>query len=616
MVVLALALAFYTWTAASSIPFSFSSQNYDIYNQLTTAFLHLHTYLPITVPAGLLHSSNPWSPAVNAPYQAALPVIHDLALYHGHFYSPWEPTPVLLFLPFRITGLEMSESFAVVLFAFIGLVLAVVLLHALIRRLIPRTPNWLLVVASAGLALTNVEPFLLRRPAQYEVAISCGYCFEMAGLLLAFKAATAARHRPRWLAFSSLCLGLAVGARTSLAPGCLVAVVVAVYLIRSQGDGRRVLIAALGPVISCAVLLAAYNIVRFGAASNFGEAYQLAGLDQHTMPADRLAYVPPGLFSYLLMPFRVALAFPHVFLVTTSTYPGPFPKGYSGSPGGWPAEPAGGLLPTMPIALLLLQLPWLWSWLKRRNPNPGERGAMAIAAGASLLGLTIMFLLSYALWGTTERYEVDYATLFLIAAFLVWAVVLERRRGTPGRRRIAVLGVVLVAFGSAVGTAISFSGYYPLSTSHPGTFDTLENLTSPFATLATMVAGRPVIARVAGPLQIDDPNTSFGSFGAGGTNTWIGVGQGTVTVVIDSPGSEHTYLSTSTLLGQGAPPASKLTLKVTSPAHAPLPVAIPGPGPLRIPISLHWGLNRVNIELTGRAGASPNELYLGNIEVG
>ena len=96
---LVLALAFYMWTAASSIPFTFPSADQDIYNELTTGFLHGHTYLPITPPAGLLHLKNPYDPAQNAPYNAAF---HDLSLYHGHFYSQWGPTPVVtLFAPFR-----------------------------------------------------------------------------------------------------------------------------------------------------------------------------------------------------------------------------------------------------------------------------------------------------------------------------------------------------------------------------------------------------------------------------------------------------------------------------------------------------------------------------------
>lgn len=134
--VLLLALAFYLWTADTSVPFNFDTTNADDYNLLTTAFLHFHTFMPVAVPPGLLHLHNPYDPALNAPYQTG--VIHDLLFYHGHFYSSWGPTPVFaLFLPFRLTGHQMSQSFAVVVFSFIGLVCSVKLMHVLIRRFVP-----------------------------------------------------------------------------------------------------------------------------------------------------------------------------------------------------------------------------------------------------------------------------------------------------------------------------------------------------------------------------------------------------------------------------------------------------------------------------------------------
>lgn len=87
---LVLVLAFYMWTAASTIPFTFPTHSNDVYNELTSGFLQGHVYLPITPPASLLHLRDPYDPALNAPYQAAY---HDFALYGGHFYSSWGPTP-------------------------------------------------------------------------------------------------------------------------------------------------------------------------------------------------------------------------------------------------------------------------------------------------------------------------------------------------------------------------------------------------------------------------------------------------------------------------------------------------------------------------------------------
>jgi hypothetical protein len=600
--ILAVAFVFYLWTAGTSAPLVVSGPSTDPYNLLTTAFLHGHTYLPVTIPAGLLHLANPYDPAQNAPYQAAF---HDLSFRNGHLYSPWGPTPVFtLFMPFRLTGLTMPEGFAVFLYSFIGLVCAVKLMHLLVRRFVPDTPNWLLAVATAGLALTNVVPFMLRRPAQYEVAISSGYCFEMAGILLVVSSLLKPRFSFWRMSAGSLCLGLAVGGRLSLLAGALVLVLAAVLMIR-KGASRRVLLPILAPIVVCGLLLAAYNAARFGSISDFGERYQLAGLNQSTMPADQLSYLPPGLFSYLLMPARLAITFPHVFLMTTANYPGPFPSGYAGSPGGWPAEPAGGLLPTMPITLLLLAAPLLW-----RRRREGERSALLIVAGLAGLGLVIMVLLALALWATTQRYEVDYASEFLIAAMIVWALLTVRfRERRKARRVIAGTGIVLTLIGAGIGTAVSFTGYYDgLRIADPTAFHQLEDLTSPLATLATMIAGKPVIARVSGPLPTDLPPQGLGTFDEGGAGTWLG--DGPVEVVVIAPSGGRLTLVAGVRLGPAVAANTPLAVRATSGGAA----LINGPR-LTLPIRVHLGLNRIRLDLLGGVGASPEKLYLDHIVV-
>lgn len=607
LIVLVLALGFYMWTAASSSPFVFSSHNDDVYNELTTAFLHGHTYLPIAPPAGLVHLRDPYDPAQNAPYQAAY---HDLSLYHGHFYSSWGPTPALtLFLPFRLTTLRMSESFAVALFAFVGLVCAVALLHLLIRRFLPQTPNWFLTLATIGIALTNVAPFLLRRPAQYEVAVSSGYCFEMAGLLLVASAVLASPLKRGRLAFGSLCLGLAVGARPDLAAGGLVALAVAVWLIRRRGASHSILGPALAPFICCGLLVAIYNDVRFGSFTEFGVRYALAGLNQLRL-VEHPAYIPPGLFSYLLIPPRLAITFPHVFLMTTAQYPFAFPHGYAGSPGTPYVEPAGGLFPTMPITLALLALPYLL-W---RGPRIGNRAALLIAAALSVLGLVIMVLLALAEYGTTQRYEVDYATLLLLAAFVVWAALLVHLSLRKVLRRLVTIATVtLTMIGAVIGIAVSFTGYSDaLASAHPKVFSALEDITSPFAALATMVAGKAVIARVYGPLPINLPPARYGTFDEGGTSIWLG--GGTETVVVDAPSAQSPSLTATARLGPYMPKNAMLLIRVSSPGRSATTVPVLGPS-VRLPIKLHWGLNRIRLALASSTPTSPYQLYLRGLAV-
>ena len=478
----------------------------------------------------------------------------------------------------------------------------------------PSTPPWVLLVSTVGLALTNTLPFLLRRPLQYEVAIACGFCFEMAGLWLMVTAVLGPELR-RWrMVAGSLCLGLALGGRPTLAVGGAVAVAAPLwelkrrsgtYRIRPNAETLKLLTYALGPFVLCGLLLAWYNHVRFGGFTNFGERYELAGIDQTKVRFYSLAYIPPGLFTYLLLPARYALTFPHAFLQTAANDPFTLPKGYAGASPQLGAEPTGGVFTTMPITLLLFASPVMW--LRRRR---GELRPLVAATGLAIMGLAVVTLVSWALFGTTERYEVDFVSLLLLPAFLVWAMLLARSRPkTVARRAWAVVGVILTLVGAAVGTAISFTGYYDyLKIEHPATFNTLEDVTSPFATVATMIGGKPQIARIDdGPLPITTATGNIG-FSEDHASAWLGSIPMSLSVL--SPGDRHTALFVNVTPGPGAPPLPSLAVRVSSQGQ---PAIVPLIGKrARLPVSLHWGLNRVRLTLA-ETPTSAQEVLLSNI---
>ena len=604
---LLLVLGYYMWTAASSYPFVFGANLGDIYNLMTTGFLHGHLYLPIQVPTGLEHLKNPYDPTQNAPYQ----FYHDLALRNGHFYSPWGASPTLLFLLFRLTPVELPESFAVALYGSIGLGCAVGLLHVLLDKFIPYTPSWLKLLASAGLALTNTLPFLLRRPLQYEAAIAGAYCFEMAGLLLVSTAVIACPARLWRLAAGSLMLGLALDARPTLIVGVPIVAVAVLFLIRRRGASYRALIPALVPVLLSGMALGLYNDARFGSPTEIGTNYQIAGIDQRHKPNDQLSYIPPGLFSFLLVPAQLSLTFPHFFLVpmTQSIYPFPLPKGYAGTLTGPGVEPAGGMFPTMPITLLLLGLPLLW----RRQRS--DRASLLLIGGLSAVAMAVMVIVAFGMYAATQRYEVDYATYALLAAFLLWALLLRRASTRRNRRWIAAVGVVLSAIGATIGIATGITGYSNLlEVEHPGTFQTLEDMTSPLVTAATMIVDKPIITRVVGPLGAELPPFSYTQVTEAGSSTWLG-SAGPVWVTVVSPTSRLITLVAVASPGiAGAPPLSDDVVRVAAPGEQSHTVRLTV-SPVGFPIRIHVGLNRIMLRLIDPAKAGPQDLFLHSLAI-
>ena len=258
--------------------------------------------------------------------------------------------------------------------------------------------------------------------------------------------------------------------------------------------------------------------------------------------------------------------------------------------------------------LLLLSIPLMW-----RQRRSGERRPLVAAAGLVILGLAIATLVSLALFGTTERYEVDFVSFLLIPAFLVWAVILARVRPKTAARRIwAVVGVVLTLTGVAIGVAISFTGYENrLYSMHPAIYHALEDVTAPFATIATMIGGKPQIALVEdGPLPV---TTAGGAIGFSEDHANAVLGNVPMTLTVLSPDDRRTALFATLMPGPGVPSSPPAVVIVSSngrPAITPLTGSR-----IRLPVSLHWGLNRVDLTMVGPSTAA-KQVVLNDIAFG
>jgi hypothetical protein len=592
-IVLALIFGFYLWTATSSgNPVRFGQNGGDRYNLLSDAFLDGRASLLIKPDPGLVNLPNPYDPEANAQYRAG-GVVHDLSLYNGRFYMYWGPTPAAtLFIPFRILPFgDMPENLAVVLFSFAGLLFSVALMRFLVRRYLPDTPTWLQLVGVAALGFVNVAPFIMRRPSVYEVAISSGYCFLFAGLY--FLATGVLREKPSlWrLGAGSLSLGLATGSRYDLAVVAVALVAVVLWFLRARlrgwsRDALRLAAVAAGPLAACLLLLAAYNYARFDSLTEFGLQYQLAGVETRLKDAFNPAYLPPGLWFYILAPMRFSLAFPYLQLPPPPGYPGTLPSGYDG------VEVTTGVLTGAPIVLALFAVPFFWKqWGRLRE----LRWIIVLLAA---LGLTLAVFLAFTLWGATMRYEMDFLPMLLVAALLAWfALALEVRPKLTHYRLVTIAGVVLVAFSVCVGVAISFVGYDKnlFRANSPGTYETLEDITSPLPTVVTMFMGRPAIADIDAPNGVASTQPNYVKFDVKDAGFWLDVRPATIKIV--SPSDQVALLQGVVVKGPDMPRGTQATLVATSSrtdAVRRVPVTN---GYLALPLDLRRGLNRVTVRL-------------------
>src|SRR5579884_289767 len=167
--------AYFLWqTNAAFNRFVWSNHLDGDYDSLARGFLNGHVYMDMQPRPELLALPDPWKFPDNAPYR-----LLDAVLYHRHYYLYHGPTPaVVLFAPFRlITGHDMPQAVAVLLFGFGGfLVLAELLIAILATRASP-PPLWLFVLLCFAVGLAQCVPFLLQESLMYEVAIASGFFF-------------------------------------------------------------------------------------------------------------------------------------------------------------------------------------------------------------------------------------------------------------------------------------------------------------------------------------------------------------------------------------------------------------------------------------------------------
>ncbi len=490
-----LLLVFYLWIASSTAGLlTFQENDPSYYNRLSDGFLNGDLYLSTRPSPRLLELSDPYDPELNQPYR-----LHDASLYKDKYYLYFGPAPaVLLYIPARLLFLgDITDALAAALFAFVGTCFAIALLLYLTRRYLPKTPPWMLTLGVVGAVLGCAIPFTLRRAFIYEVAILAGFALMFAGLYFLTRGALEQSHRLRRFALASLFFGLAVGSRpTMMLPALLPLAVLAVILIRGRPTIWRaklnVAAALAGPLGLCVVALSAYNALRFGSITEFGASYQLAAMDARGRNVGDFSYLPPGVWYYLLARAHITAAFPFFHVPPPpESYPGTLPEGYDGM------EQTAGLLPNVPIVALTL-LPWFV--MRRRE----DRALRWVATGLSLLGLALLLAVSYLQWGTTMRYEVDFAMLLLIPAILTWFCLLSRLSSRAARNLVKTAGAIALLWSAAFGLAAGMTGYWnTLYENQRGTYEFLERATAPAATaIALLQNDGPKPVRVDPPTSL------------------------------------------------------------------------------------------------------------------
>jgi hypothetical protein len=444
--------AFYFWTVAPEGPRSLvGKESASYYNLLARGFLKGQLALDTPADPELARLANPYDPA-----QRAGRGMHDASYYKGRYYIYFGVTPVLvLFLPFKVlTGWWVSEALAVLLFSLAGFLVSVALLRSIAREHFQDAGAGLRLACVLVLGLATMVPPLLRRPAMWEVPISCGYLFFMLTLYCLWRAMKRDGER-KWLVLASLAMGLGIGARPVYLLGSvmLLAPLIRAALTGGRGIWRtgnwwRLALCALGPIMAVGLGLALYNYLRFENPLEFGQTYQLAGEDITKLKLFSLSYFFYSLRIYLFSTPGLSPYFP--FLTVISAPPGP--------PGQMGVEDPYGLVPGMPWVLLSLASLWL---VLRSRQAIGWWCAAVWAGVLATMGIVFCF------GGATGRYQVDFTPGVVLLGAVGLLALSAGPKGPAGRTLLVGTGWLLALWSAGFNVLASMQHNRLLQLEHP-----------------------------------------------------------------------------------------------------------------------------------------------------
>jgi hypothetical protein len=430
------------------------------------------THLLIEPSADLLNLDDPYD------YQSRETVefLWDASLYEGKYYLYWGPTPALITILLEmLLPVQVGDQLLGWLLSMLMLGIVLTTIGYLWNRYLSSTPKWIFMMSVITIAFANPLPWIMTRPAVYEVAITSGQLFFWGGFLLLLHHQLEGRGLAWKVILAGVFWVLAVGSRATLAVSVILGTGLFVSLeVFKNGWTERlswIEIFRLGylllPLMIGAGILAWYNYVRFGSFFEFGHRYQLSSLDMTKNYKEffSISNILPNTFNYLLNPFRRVAVFPFI-KPEWGKYSVPFLRASASQI--YQAEKITGLLLSSPFLLFTLA-PFilisrqLWEnldtfkqyWIDLKTVFDNEifriYFVLLFIGIAQLLPLLPISVISL-------RYSADFAySGFILAAFGLGYSWLSTGRS---RLLITALAVVLSLCSIVASILLAFTGYY------------------------------------------------------------------------------------------------------------------------------------------------------------
>lgn len=381
------------------------------YADLADALSKGHYYLDYEVSDALAQAENPYDYTYRDVNQVQ--ARWDTAYYNGHYYCYFGITPVLLlYLPYHLlTGLDLNNVTAALIFSILIWLGATWLMRECIERFYPEVPYWFWAATSILLGFNVQLVYLYQRPDMYDVPILAGNALLFLGLAC-WLHSLRSNKRSLFMFLGSLSVALLAGCRPQMVLTALLAIPIFYELLVQKTEARatnwkKYGIVILVPFIIFAVFIMQYNYARFGSVFDFGANYNLTTNDmtKRGFHIDRLG---SGLFSFLLQLPSLLSIYPFMIRSNVATE-------YMGKT---IAENIyGGVFATNIICWIL----FLGRYMKGRLKTQGSKLLVMMCCGIGF----ILCCIDATVAGVLQRYMADFVGLFLIPSIIMIGVLIS-----------------------------------------------------------------------------------------------------------------------------------------------------------------------------------------------
>jgi hypothetical protein len=460
-------LVVYVWFASVGLWITWPARTeYGYYALLARAFEKHKLHLLVSPSEKLLALPDPYDP--NQRQGTGEPL--DFSLYKEKFYLYWGPVPALILvaveslIPKNLPDLHLVFGFSCGLF-----LVQSILIISIWDRYFDTLPKWILMMAVLLVGLSGPYTWMLSTGRIYEAAIVGGQFFLIAGFLLVFSALDRPFFSDSRLMLTGSLWALAIGTRLTLLLPIGFMILTAAYRMWKKGLVFRIFVQkmlCLGlPLFLAGVLLAWYNLARFGSLSETGFSYMLVG---HTNLRNQLGevvsyrYIIQNLFNYFLVPFQLKNEFPFIFSNLGKIEP--LFSSYT-LPGLYSTNPITGLIYVVPFIFFSLIPGYTLISKKTRmfiqytdEDRSVLRWIILTLAGSSLIAL---FLLLTFFWAAM-RYVADFLPMLLVLSIIGFCQGYIALKEKNQEKYIAIAGISFAGISLIMSTILGLSGDIPV----------------------------------------------------------------------------------------------------------------------------------------------------------